>query len=196
VVAVAQHGGALGREQGAIAEDQRNHRVTGEPQLGHLDALSLEPFGTSRVSMVAPRSSSGACSMSSSRVWVGSAHANGSHEHANIRIDPERRVPMLRERLPSLRCQPKPPAPDHDGCILPQEKWCLPRLASRLPPVSTADQPLLLDEPALGVDPRDERERGAVTVPVGTGVASPGTGRSEAGRSPRSLAWLWRVGYP
>lgn len=40
------------------------------------------------------------------------AHANGSHEHADIRIDPDRGVAVLRGRLPSLHPWPDEGDPD------------------------------------------------------------------------------------
>jgi hypothetical protein len=54
-------------------------------------------------------------------------------------------------------------------------------MASWSPPVASADQPLLIGQPTLGVDLGDERDGGAVPVPVGTGVAGPVTSVRKAG---------------
>ena len=56
-------------------------------------------------------------------------------------------------------------------------------LAAWWPPFPAADQPLLLDQPSLGVDPCHEGDGGTVPVPVGPGVAS----SVASARKPRDL---------
>ena len=48
------------------------------------------------------------------------AHANGSHEHADIRLDHDRGVSVLHGQLPSLYPWPEPPARPREGALRDQ----------------------------------------------------------------------------
>ena len=60
-------------------------------------------------------------------------------------------------RIERDRGGPQSPTLHNHGCVLAQQERRLVHLAAGRPPLATADQPLLLDQPTLRVDPGHER---------------------------------------